>query len=76
VLAVIGAGVLLLLAGYGVASYGYVLIKGYNITPREWFSPLNPYQWPAPGATIPRVPQGSLFPTAKAPGSHQATATA
>lgn len=62
----IGAGILLLVGGYAVASYGYVLIKGYNITPREWFSPLNPYVWPAPGVTIGKVPKGHIFPTASA----------
>jgi hypothetical protein len=74
---VIGAGVLLLLGGYAVSSYGYVLIKGYNITAREWFSPLNPYKWPPVGATIPRVPQGFIFPTkSAAPSGSQTTATA
>lgn len=62
----IGAGILLLLGGYAVGSYGYVLIKGYNITAREWFSPLNPYTWPPVGADIPRVPKGNIFPTASA----------
>jgi hypothetical protein len=54
-----------------------VLIKGYNITAREWFSPLNPYKWPPVGATIPRVPQGFIFPTkSAAPSGSQTTATA
>jgi len=64
---VIGAGFVLMWAGYAVGSYGWVLIKGYNITLRQWFSPLNPYQWPAnTGATIPRVPKGNIFPTSSA----------
>lgn len=67
----IGAGILLLFGGYAVGSYGYVLIKGYNITAREWFSPLNPYTWPASGA-IPTVPQGNIFPTSSASPASQA----
>lgn len=71
----IGAGILLLLGGYAVGSYGYVLIKGYNITAREWFSPLNPYTWPATGTSIPRVPKGHIFPTSSAAsGATQSTA--
>lgn len=62
----IGPGILLLLGGYAVGSYGYVLIKGYNITAREWFSPLNPFTWPPVGSDIPRVPKGSIFPASSA----------
>jgi hypothetical protein len=50
-------------AGYGLASWGWILTKGYNITLRQWFSPLNPWAWPAStSATIPRVPKGRIFP--------------
>lgn len=70
----IGVGVIMFWAFYGVGSYGWVLVKGYDITARQWFSPLNPYTWPAPGETIPRVPLGHLFPTGTAgpgaPGSN------
>lgn len=72
----IGPGVLLLLAGYGVGSYGYVLIKGYNITAREWFSPLNPFTWPPVGADIPRVPKGFIFPTSSASSASSAASGA
>lgn len=48
-------------AGYTIASYGYVLLKGWNITLRQWVSPLNPYQWPSSG-TVPSVPKGQVFP--------------
>jgi hypothetical protein len=44
---VIGIGMILLWAGYGIGTYGYVLIRGWNISPGEWFSPLSPYAWPA-----------------------------
>ena len=56
-------GIGLMFAGYSVSSYGYVLAKGYNISLREWFSPLNPYRWPAAGAPIPTVPKGKIWPT-------------
>jgi hypothetical protein len=50
----------LLFAGYSVSSYGYVLAKGYDISLREWFSPLNPYRWPA--GKVPTVPKGKIWP--------------
>jgi hypothetical protein len=72
---VIAIGVVLVWAGYGVGSYGWVLIKGYNIPVRQWFSPIHPWQWPAAGATVPTVPLGHIFPTASAaPGATQGQA--
>lgn len=66
----------LIYAGYGVSSYGYALVKGYDITLREWFSPLHPYQWPAKGGKVPTVPQGQVWPSgsqsvARQPGPQQ-----
>lgn len=55
-------GMILTWAGYGLGSWGWCLVKGYNITLRAWFSPLHPYQWPKSGA-VPVVPKGHLFPT-------------
>ena len=55
-------GMLLTFTGYGIGSWGWILTKGYNIPLRSWFSPLNPYAWPAQGTAIPTVPQGRLFP--------------
>jgi hypothetical protein len=68
----IGLGMVGLFAAYGMASYGWVLVKGYNIPFRSWWSPLNPYQWPPAGSPIPTVPQGFLMPTSAAPGATQA----
>lgn len=48
--------------GYSIGSWGWILTKGWNITLRQWMSPLNPYQWPAGGAAPPVVPQGQIFP--------------
>ena len=44
--------ILVLWGAYSVGSWGYVLVKGYNITYKEWVNPLNPYSggWPPPAA--------------------------
>lgn len=51
----------LLWAGYGVSSYGYVLVKGWNINVRQWFSPLNPYTWPK--GSVPCYTGSGIFPS-------------
>lgn len=58
---VFGMGVIF--AGYTVASYGWVLLRGWDIPLREWISPLHPYQWPGGGAAPPTIPGSQLFPT-------------
>ena len=61
---------LAMFAGYSVGSYGYVLVRGFNITPRQWFDPLNtvPPDW-----TPNNVPAGRVYPgsasTASAPSA-------
>lgn len=59
--------------GYGVATYGWVLGNGWNITAAQWFSPLNPYQWPAGGKAPPKIPLGQMWP-GKGPSSGTTTA--
>lgn len=54
------AGILIVFAGYTIASYGVVLLKGYNITLKQWIDPLDPYVWPK--GAIPTVPPGQTFP--------------
>lgn len=52
---------LVIFGGYTVGSYGWVLLKGYDITFKEWVDPLHPYTWPSsgkPGA----IPPGQVFP--------------
>lgn len=62
-------------AGYAVSSWGYVLIRGWDICFREWVSPLHPYQWPSGGPPlIGNVNPGSVFP--KCGGSQVTTAAA
>jgi hypothetical protein len=55
-----------LFAGYTLTSWGYCLVKGYDITLREWVSPLHPYAWPPPGGDVPRIPASQLWPTSAA----------
>jgi hypothetical protein len=55
-------GMVLGLVSYGVSTWGYVLVKGYNITLREWFSPLHPFTGALDGNGC--VPQGYIFPRA------------
>jgi hypothetical protein len=52
---------LLLFAGYAIGSYGLVLVRGWNISPLSWISPLNPYQWPTDGSDPLCIPQGQLW---------------
>lgn len=53
-------GIILGFTGYGLGSWGYILVKGYNITLREWFSPLHPFTGALDSNGC--VPQGSIFP--------------
>lgn len=57
-------------AFYGLATWGWALVKGYNITFAEWFNPVHPYYWP--GGTPPMVPAGHLFPTKSGSSSSSA----
>jgi hypothetical protein len=54
------ASILVLFAGYTVASYGVVLLKGYDVPWRQWLNPLNPYVWPQ--GSIPKTPATQIFP--------------
>lgn len=55
---------------YGIGTWGWILVKGYNITLTEWFNPAKPYMW---SGTPGMVPAGSVFPT-KNTGNTTATA--
>jgi hypothetical protein len=52
--------IILVFAGYGFGSWGYVLVKGYNITLREWWTPLHPFTGPLDQNGT--VPVGQIFP--------------
>jgi hypothetical protein len=55
-------GMVLGLVSYGLGSWGYILVKGYNITLGEWFSPLHPFTGALDGNGC--IPQGAIFPRA------------
>ena len=64
---------LLIWAGYGIYTYGWVLVKGYNITPQAWFSPVHTFQWSSnPG----KVPQGQVFPGGSSSGGSSSASSA
>jgi hypothetical protein len=55
--------ILVVFGGYTVASYGWILLQGYDITFKQWIDPLHPLTtWPAKGS----VTAGSVFPTGAA----------
>jgi len=56
----LGAGIVLGWVAYSVSSWGYVLLRGWDIPFRRWVSPLNPYTWPAGGP--PPIPDNQLLP--------------
>lgn len=70
----LGVGVLWF--GYGIASWGYLLVKGYDVTLGAWLSPLHPYSgsWPPP--LIGDRNPGSVFPKSQARQAGNAQTTA
>lgn len=71
------AQIIMIFAGYTVGSYGWVLLKGYDITFKEWVNPLAPYQYPS--GSVPTVPKGHVFPVTTAtvtPAPHPPVAMA
>jgi len=55
------AGIIVIFAGYTVASYGVCLLRGYDIPWKQWVDPLDPWQWPA-RASVPRIPATQILP--------------
>jgi hypothetical protein len=54
------AGLGLAFVAYTIGTWGFILVKGYNITLRQWVTPLHPFTGPLASAGT--VPQGNLFP--------------
>jgi hypothetical protein len=54
-------GIIVVFAGYAVASYGVVLLRGWNISFRAWVDPLHAYTWPADGSPPLPIPQTQVF---------------
>lgn len=61
-------------AGYGVASWGWCLVMGYDVPLTGWFSPLAPFTWPADGNPG-FVRKGQIFPGG-APGTASTSTSA
>lgn len=55
-------GMLFAWFGYGLASWGYCLVKGYDISLGTWLDPIHPYNGPWPPAA--QVPAGQVLPAA------------
>lgn len=53
-------GMIVAWLGYGVGSWGYCLIRGYDIPFIAWMSPLHSYQYPSGGPKL--IPKGKLLP--------------
>jgi hypothetical protein len=59
-------GIVIMFAGYTIASYGIVLLKGWDISWKQWIDPLDPWQW---SGTPQPVPSTQVFPSAASAGS-------
>ena len=55
--------ILLLFSAYSVSSYGVILLRGWNITARQWINPLAGFTWPADGSPPLCIPPGQLWPS-------------
>lgn len=67
----IALAALVVWVGYGNASWGWCLVKGYDVPFIQWWNPLGPYVWPADGNPG-FVRKGQIFPGG-APGTASAT---
>lgn len=56
---------------YGVGTWGWILLKGYDITFTQWFNPMKPYIWQ--GAP-PMVPAGVVLPNGQGAAADKTTA--
>lgn len=70
----LAAGILIIFAGYSVSSWGYCLIKGYDIPLRQWVSPLHPFVWPS--GDPPLIPQTQVWPSSKSAAASTAADSA
>jgi hypothetical protein len=51
--------------GYGITSWGYCLLKGWDVPFGRWFDPLDPWEWTA-GEKPPVIPPTQVLPTSAA----------
>ena len=50
--------------GYSLASYGYFLVRGYDVKFSDWLNPVHPY--PGNPSKAGPIPKSQIFPTGKA----------
>ena len=57
-------GMVVAWAGYGLASWGYELLKDQDITLVSWMNPVHPFDWADgdPG----KIPNTQVYPSGKA----------
>lgn len=53
------AGIVIIFAGYTIASYGVCLLRDYDVPWKRWINPLDPWQW----AELKPIPAGQIWPT-------------
>lgn len=53
-------GIIGIFAGYTIASYAVVLVKGYDIPFKAWVNPIHPWQWPSGG--VPKAKPTQILP--------------
>ena len=61
----LGAGMLFF--GYTVASFGWILIRGWDIPLRMWVSPLHPWDWSQGNPSL--IPNTQVYPSGTAGGA-------
>lgn len=54
------AGLVIIFAGYTIASYGVCLLRDYDITWKQWIDPFDPWTWPQ--GKVGTIPAGRVFP--------------
>lgn len=70
----IALAALVVWVGYGNASWGWCLVKGYDVPFTQWWNPLDPYTWPADGNPG-FVRKGQIFPGGAAGTASATTST-
>lgn len=55
-------GMLVVWGGYGLGTWGWILVKGYDVSFAQWFNPAHPFEWPKPPAVPPAIPADQIFP--------------
>lgn len=46
--------------GYGLTTWGWILVKGYDVSFAQWFNPVKRFEWPQ--GKPPMIPANQIFP--------------